>query len=85
MANASPNSVVGHIAAYQAATLAAQEAETTEEMEALEAEAAEALAAASNKGNSTDPDVVAAVNALLGIETEAADVEADSEGSGDAL
>jgi hypothetical protein len=54
LANASPNSVVGHIAAYQAATLAAQEAETTEEMEALEAEAAESLAAASNKGNSTD-------------------------------
>ena len=78
-ANAAPNSRVGQIAAYEQATLAARAAETDEAMTAFEQAAAEALAAASNKNNSDDPAVVAAVNGLLGI-SEEADAEEGEEG-----
>jgi hypothetical protein len=77
-ANAAPNSRVGQIAAYEQATLAAREAETEEDMMAFEQAAAEALAAASNKNNSDDPDVVAAVDGLLGIAEEAEGEEGEA-------
>jgi len=71
--------MVGLIASYEAATLAAREAETDEAMIAHEKAAAEALAAASNKDNSDDPAVVAAVNSLLGISDETDDGEGPAE------
>ena len=78
-ANASPNSVVGIIAAYEAEVKAAEDAEA---VAAAAAAAVDTLAEAANKGYPDDA-VVAAVNNLLGIEATEDAPDATAEASAD--